>query len=103
MRDFTPAEVKITRTWLVRLQVPGAPDTPSDYSPGITVRPETLELTYVANNGGQPSWRGARLVGKMIGSNGQAKTNLVNAYWHEASHLPAWISALVYRYRPERG
>lgn len=93
--------VSRSRTWLIRLELAGAPDTKRDYS-DHWIAPTKMEISYTSINGQAPRMSTVRLVGhrpraSQIPSNG----GNLEAYWHEPDHLPEWIRPIVQEYTPK--
>lgn len=89
-----------SRTWLVRLNVEGAPDTKRDYS-DHWIAPHRLDISYTSVNGQPPRMSSVRLVGarpkaSVIPTNG----GNLEAFWHEPELLPDWIRPIVREYTP---
>jgi hypothetical protein len=92
--------VSRARTWLVRLDVEGAPDTKRDYS-DHWIAPQRLEISYTSVNGQPPRMSSVRMTGtrpkaSVIPSNGGNR----EAFWHDIALLPEWIRPIVQEYTP---
>lgn len=85
-------------TWLVRLDVSGAPDTKRDYSDHM-FHPDRLEISYRAANGNAPSMSSVRLSGTLVRHSGIGP-NRVSAEWYTPERLPDWIRPIVQEYAP---
>lgn len=101
MISLTPT--KTVRTWMVQVEVVGAPDTKRDYSDHM-VRPEQLIISYRATGTDAPRPVTVRLLGTRVGGPGPRPVgdwpSRVSATWHDPGRLPAWIVPIVQEYAP---
>lgn len=86
-------------TWLVRLDVSGAPDTKRDYSDHM-IHPDRLEISYRAANGNAPSMSSVRLSGTRVRSSPAFGSHRISAEWYTPERLPDWIRPIVQEYAP---